>query len=105
MQTVLTTHAEELLRVALVRQPGRSPEEILEEALTQYLQHGAVTVRMSASLSREDLIVALTQWRQEKGIQVPQRYLRNRSTGQLRKMYDQVQAGSTYRLGRSWTER
>lgn len=93
---------KELLRQALERQSDRSPEEILEQALTQYLQHEAAAVHSSALLSREDLIVALTQWRVGKGIEVPQRYLRNRSTGQLRKMYDQIQAGSTYRLGRRW---
>jgi hypothetical protein len=33
MQVTLTPQAEELLRQALARSPGRSPEEILEEAL------------------------------------------------------------------------
>ena len=35
MQVTLTAHAEELLREALARNPGRSPEEILEQALAE----------------------------------------------------------------------
>jgi hypothetical protein len=33
MQITLTPHGEELLRSLLARQPGRSPTEIVEEAL------------------------------------------------------------------------
>jgi hypothetical protein len=33
MQITLTPHAEELLRSLLARQPGRSPAEIVEQAL------------------------------------------------------------------------
>lgn len=35
MQVTLTPHAEELLRQALARHPGRSPEELLEQLLDQ----------------------------------------------------------------------
>jgi hypothetical protein len=35
MQVNLTTRAEELLREALARHPGSSPEEILEQALAE----------------------------------------------------------------------
>jgi hypothetical protein len=35
MQVTLTTHAEELLRNAIARNPERSPEEILEHALAE----------------------------------------------------------------------
>jgi len=35
MQVNLTARAEELLREALARNPGRSPEEILEQALAE----------------------------------------------------------------------
>jgi hypothetical protein len=38
------------------------------------------TAQSSSSLGREELIGAITQWRLERGIEVPQRYLRNRST-------------------------
>ena len=60
--------------------------------------------RVSA-MDRESLISSLARWRSDHGVSDPQRYLRNRSTDQLRKMYGQVrQAGSVapYRLGRSW---
>ena len=59
-----------------------------------------------SNVAREDLIAAITQWRVEHGIITgPQRYLRNRSTAQLQKMYDQIRRGSTSRLGRTWTAR
>jgi hypothetical protein len=35
MEVTLTPHAEELLREALARSPGRSPEEILEQVLAE----------------------------------------------------------------------
>lgn len=35
MQVTLTPHAEELLRNALTRNPSRSPEQILEQALAE----------------------------------------------------------------------
>ena len=35
MQVTLNPHAEKLLREALARNPGRSPEEILEQALAE----------------------------------------------------------------------
>ncbi len=41
MQVTLTPHAEELLRQALARNPGRSPEEILEQALAERIAHEA----------------------------------------------------------------
>jgi hypothetical protein len=41
MQISLTQHAEELLREALARNPGRSPEEILEQALAERSAHEA----------------------------------------------------------------
>lgn len=56
-------------------------------------------------VDRESLILSLVRWRMEHGVSDPQRYLRNRSTDQLWKMYRQIQqAGpvAPYRLGRSW---
>lgn len=38
MQVTLTPHAEELLRAALARNPGRSPADILEEALAERVE-------------------------------------------------------------------
>ncbi len=35
MQVTLTRHAENLLRTALDRQPGQSPEAIIQQALAQ----------------------------------------------------------------------
>jgi hypothetical protein len=36
MQITLTVHGEELLREALARHPGKSPAEILEQALAEH---------------------------------------------------------------------
>jgi len=48
-----------------------------------------------SEMDRESIITALSRWRSDHGVSDPQRYLRNRSTDQLRKMYIQVhQAGS-----------
>ena len=41
MQITLTPHAEELLRSLLARQPGRSPAEIVEQALADVEHEGA----------------------------------------------------------------
>ena len=57
-------------------------------------------LQVTESMSREDLIRVLTEWREEHGIGASARYMKNRSTGQLRKMYLMVQEGSTYRVGR-----
>lgn len=43
MQVTLTRHAEELLREALARNPGRSPEEVIEQALAERLTHEAAS--------------------------------------------------------------
>jgi hypothetical protein len=56
--------------------------------------------KISESMGRKELIRVLTKWREERGIGANSRYMRNRSTEQLRKMYDMVQAGCTYRVGR-----
>ena len=47
-------------------------------------------VRPASEMDRESLISSLAHWRSEHGVSDPQRYLRNRSTDQLRKMYSQV---------------
>lgn len=41
MQVTLSGRAEELLRAAMTRTPGRSAEEILEEALVEQAGHQA----------------------------------------------------------------
>ncbi len=56
----------------------------------------------STPLNREQLVERLTRWRSENGIEGPNRYLKNRSTAQLRKMLAQINEGSVYRLGRRW---
>ena len=43
MNVTLTPHGEELLREALARNPGCSPEEILEQALAQRMAHEAAS--------------------------------------------------------------
>ena len=42
MQVNLTPHAEELLRDALARNPSRSPEQILEQALAEQAGREAI---------------------------------------------------------------
>jgi hypothetical protein len=62
-------------------------------------------IRLVSTMGREALISSLAGWRAEHGVSDPQRYLRNRSTDQLRKMYSQVhQAGTVtrYQMGRRW---
>jgi DNA-binding MarR family transcriptional regulator len=39
MTVTLTPHGEELLRAALNREPGRTPEEVLEKALKTLSEH------------------------------------------------------------------
>ena len=53
-------------------------------------------------LTRQFLIEWLTAWRKEHGKPGTDRALKNRSTAQLRKMYEQAVAGETYRVGRRW---
>ena len=43
MQVTLTPHSEELLRAALARNPGKSPAEILEQALVERIEREAST--------------------------------------------------------------
>jgi hypothetical protein len=43
MQVNLTPHAEELSREALARNPGRTPDEILEQALAESMAHEAAS--------------------------------------------------------------
>ena len=43
MQVTLTSHAEELLRTALARNPGQSPAEILERALAERIEREAAS--------------------------------------------------------------
>ncbi|MDQ2898604.1 MAG: hypothetical protein M3Y07_02255 [Acidobacteriota bacterium] len=49
MEVTLTPHAEELPRTALARHPGRSPADILEQALSERLERETAT-RPSARL-------------------------------------------------------
>src|SRR5947209_5762229 len=61
--------------------------------------------RPASAMDREALILSLSRWRTEYGVSDPQRYLRNRSTDQLRKMYSQVHQAvpvALYRVGRRW---
>jgi hypothetical protein len=54
--------------------------------------------------NRKHLIGWLENWRRENGVGDSGRPLRNRSLAQLRTMYDQAQAGKSYRAGRRWTQ-
>jgi hypothetical protein len=82
--------------------PSRiSPNRQAERRTSQVLLNPPIDSLISPT--REQLVEAITKWRVDQGIADPQRYLQNRSTAQLRKMFDQIQAGSTYRLGRRWT--
>jgi hypothetical protein len=53
---------------------------------------------------RQGLVNWLTAWRAQRGVTDADRPLKNRSTEQLWKMYEQATAdsGTTYRLGRRW---
>ncbi|MBV9034917.1 MAG: hypothetical protein JO182_10550, partial [Acidobacteriaceae bacterium] len=46
--------------------------------------------RPASAMDRETLILSLSRWRTEHGVSDSQRYLRNRSTDHLRKMYSQI---------------
>jgi len=60
------------------------------------------TPSFDLKLTREELLGVLAEWQQAQGISLPKKYLLKRSTGQLRKMYEQIQSDSTYRVGRRW---
>ena len=44
MQITLTAHSEQLLRAALARSPGRSPAEIVEQALAERAERETATL-------------------------------------------------------------
>ena len=62
MQVTLTAQAQEALRRELARSPGREPEQIVEEALTEMAQRQAV--RHANTLSSQDFDAWLRESRQ-----------------------------------------
>ena len=62
MQVTLTPRAEEALRQQLARSPGREPEQIVEEALTELARRPAA--RTAKSPTAEDFHAWLQEFRQ-----------------------------------------
>jgi hypothetical protein len=56
MQVTLTPHGEELLRQALARNPGSSPQEILEQALAERLAHEGASAQADPVWERLKMI-------------------------------------------------
>jgi hypothetical protein len=63
MQVTLTPEAEEALRRQLARSPGRQPEEIVEEALTEMCRH-VVSSATKAGITPQDFRVWLQELRE-----------------------------------------
>jgi len=63
MQVTLTPQAEEALRQQLARSPGRQPEEIVEEALTELTRRVAAPVTTKSGTAREDFRAWLLELR------------------------------------------
>jgi hypothetical protein len=63
MQVTLTPQAEEALRQYLARSPGRQPEEIVEEALTE-MGPRVVSSATKAGMTPEDFRTWLQELRQ-----------------------------------------
>jgi hypothetical protein len=53
-------------------------------------------------MDRSELLVRLNADRESKGIMGSARYLKNRSTDQLRTMYLQTTKAEDHRVGRRW---
>jgi hypothetical protein len=63
MQVTLTARAEEALRRQLARSPGRQPEEIVEEALTE-IGRGVVSSATKRGMTAEDFRAWLQELRE-----------------------------------------
>jgi len=64
MEVTLTPQAQEALRQELVRSPGRRPEEIVEEALTELGRRAAASSATNGGMTREDFRAWLGELRQ-----------------------------------------
>jgi len=64
MEVTLTPQAEEALRQELARSPGRRPEEIVEEALTELSRHAAASFATNGGMARQDFRAWLGELRQ-----------------------------------------
>ena len=64
MQVTLTPQAEEALRQQLARSPGRQPEEIVEEALTEMGRRVVVSSATETGMTRDDFRAWLQELRQ-----------------------------------------
>ena len=62
MQVNLTPHAEELLRTALAQHPGRSPAQILEQALAEQVHRETAATLAKPKLTREEFHAWLDQF-------------------------------------------
>jgi hypothetical protein len=85
------------------------PEDVIEEVIrlvaaadrTKQKERVGPTPK---KVTRRFLIEWLTTWRADHGVADSGRPLKNRSTAQLQKLYEQVVAGGNYRVGRNWKE-
>ena len=64
MQITLTPEAEEALRQELARSPGRQPEEIVEQALTEMSRRAILAPQVTAGTTHEDFRAWLAELRQ-----------------------------------------
>ena len=64
MQVTLTPQAEEALRQQLARSPGRQPEEIVEEALTEMGRRVVVSSAIKTGMAPEHFRAWLQELRQ-----------------------------------------
>jgi hypothetical protein len=63
MEVTLTPQAEQALRQQLARAPGRQPEEIVEEALTEMARRGGAPSAPKPGMTREDFRAWLQELR------------------------------------------
>jgi hypothetical protein len=85
------------------------PEDVIEEVirLVAAADRAKQKERVGPTpkkVTRRFLIEWLTTWRADHGVSDSGRPLKNRSTAQLQKLYEQAVAGGNYRVGRSWKE-
>ena len=64
MQITLTTEAQEALRRELARSPGRQPEEIVEQALTELSQRADPASQIKPGTTHKDFRAWLAELRQ-----------------------------------------
>jgi phytoene/squalene synthetase len=64
MEVTLTAQAEEALRRELARSPGRQPEEVVEQALTEMSRRSDVSSATGTAMTRDGFRAWLQELRQ-----------------------------------------